>query len=160
MQIFQATVDTEGLPDVEWRRTSSHVRSIWYVGGASGIVAVVDEVGSVVRTWSFYLLVGDTWEELVEFGSRGLPVPEIGPRFGYIVDYAPGLGDGRSCLLVIEWEADRIWWIIYCRLRAGGFVPLFAFGSRIPVVVTERQEPCTDGSDSSEDGIVRLAFDS
>jgi hypothetical protein len=159
MQVYRAVVDTEGLPDIEWRRPSSYVRNIWYVGGASGIVAVVDEVGSVVQTWSFYLLVGDAWEELVEFGSSGPPVPEIGPRFGYIVEYAPGLGDGRSCLLVIEWEADRIWWIIYCWLRAGGLVPLFALGLRIPVVVTECQEPCSDESDGSEDGIVRLVFD-
>jgi hypothetical protein len=149
------------LPPLRWQRALSLSRSLWLIRNERAIVAVVDEVGRYLRSWTFYLLHEDFWEELIEFGSHGPPVEGIRPYFGSIVEYATARNPSYSCVLVVERDAESIWWLLYYRLRTGVYLLLCAFQSRYSNVEHERMETSSgedlDETDSSE--FVQLVYD-
>jgi hypothetical protein len=149
------------LPPLRWWRPSSTVCNIWIVHGGNYIVAVVDEFCQYARTWSFLWLVSDEWVDLVEFGAQSSPIGGIVPHFGDIVEYVLPVDRSVPCLLIVESEGGSIWWLVYGRLRLGGYILLCIFHSRYSDLETEilgsSSEEDSDELESSQ--FVRWVFD-
>jgi hypothetical protein len=115
------------LPPLPWQGDTSLMREVWVIEDQGYFVAVVYEIGISSRAWIFYHLMENEWFHIVEFGRMGPPAFGLQPQFAEIVGYASDNDPSNGCFLVLERGGDNVWWLFYVRLRAGGFLLLFAF---------------------------------